>query len=417
MSTPIAYGIDFGTTNSAISIAYEGEAEMVPVGRQGGFTTRSMIYLDETGNHLVGDDAVQTFLVRGGHGSRLISSIKSGLTDESFTHTVGPDGTRHTLEDLVAILLRALKRQADHYCGTSVDRLVLGHPVVFAGAEGPGFARRQALAEKRLQQAAYRAGFHEVALVDESSAALQGEEMTRGNLMAVDFGGGTFDVSIMEVTPSSWPVVASQGAAIGGERFDAMLFDAKLSGPLGLDASYQHGMSKKYIRVPNSLRRMRTLDGILAMAAEGRGGIVLESWRDEVPIVHEIVNGGHAWAFYSAIESAKIALSDEAKSLIDFTRGGSGIAIHEDVSREEFDLIIGRDLDVIDATIDRALDEACRTAEDIDLVIRTGGSSQTPAFVERLAMRFGTRKVEERDAFDTVALGLGLKACELWGDG
>ena len=155
------------------------------------------------------------------------------MTDESFTSTVGPDGRRYRLEDLVAILMRALKRHADSYCGSSIDRVVLGHPVAFAGAEGPGFARRQALAERRLRSAAEAAGFRDISLVDESTAALEGEEATSGNLMAVDFGGGTFDVSIMTVTPTSWPVVASEGAAIGGEGFDSLLFDAKLSQPLG----------------------------------------------------------------------------------------------------------------------------------------------------------------------------------------
>lgn len=130
MSKPIAYGIDFGTTNSAISMAYDDEAEMVPLGKHGSFMMPSLVYLDETGNELVGEDAVQTYLVRGGRGGRLMSSLKSDLTDESFTSTVGPDGKRRTLEDLVAILLRDLKRQADRHCGWTVDQLVLGHPVV-----------------------------------------------------------------------------------------------------------------------------------------------------------------------------------------------------------------------------------------------------------------------------------------------
>lgn len=415
MSKPLAYGIDFGTTNSAISVAYSDSAEMVPLRRGGGFMMPSMVYLDETGNHLVGEDAIQTYLVRAGRGGRLISSLKSFLTDESFTSTIGPDGRTHTLEDLVAILLRALKRQADRELGSSVDRVVIGHPVVFVGAEGPGFAKRQARAEERLQRAAERAGFREVVLFDESSAALEGEPMNNGMLMSVDFGGGTFDVSVMAVTPTSWPVVATEGAAIGGERFDALLFDAKVAEPLGLKGAYPHGMSRKYIDVPSNLRRMRTLNGILTMSAEGRAGVVLESWRDELPVVHEIINGGHAWEFYRAIESAKIALSDQAKSVITFARRGTTISLHEDVTRDEFDGIIGRDLDVIDTTIDRALDHASCSAADIDLVVCTGGSSQVPAFVERLSRRFGAEKVEERDAFYTVALGLGLKASELWG--
>ena len=412
--TALAYGIDFGTTNSAISVASRGQAEMVPIGRRGSLIMPSMLYLDETGNHLVGDDAIQTFLVRGGSGGRLIASLKSVLTDETFTSTKGPDGRRYGLDDLVAILLRGLKRHADRHCGGSVDRLVLGHPVAFVGAEGAGFARRQALAEDRLYRGAEKAGFGQITLVDESSAALQGEEMSTGTLMSVDFGGGTFDVSIMIATPTSWPVVASEGAAIGGEGFDAMLFDAKLSKPLGLVESYRLGMGGKHLSVPVTLRGMRTLNGILAMSTEGRIKAILENWRDELPVVYDIIDGGHSWEFYKAIESAKIALSDEAKTTIRFARPSTRIAIHESVSREEFERLIARDLGVIDVTISRALGKAGLDEEGIDLVARTGGSSQIPAFIELLTRRFGHRKVEERDAFNTVALGLGLKAFELW---
>ena len=80
------------------------------------------------------------------------------------------------------------------------------------------------------------------------------------------------------------------------------------------------------------------------------------------------------------IEAAKIVLSDEAKSTIEFVRRGDRIAIHEGVSREEFERLISSSLDVIDATISRALRKAKFTEDDINLVIRTGGSSQNPCF-------------------------------------
>jgi hypothetical chaperone protein len=218
----------------------------------------------------------------------------------------------------------------------------------------------------------------------------------------------------MIATPTSWPVVASEGAAIGGEGFDAMLFDAKLSKPLGLVESYRLGMGGKHLSVPVTLRRMRTLNGILAMSTEGRVKAILENWGDELPVVYDIIDGGHSWEFYKAIESAKIALSEQAKTTIRFARPSTRIAIHESVSRAEFERLIARDLGVIDATISRALGKAGLDEEGIDLVARTGGSSQIPAFIELLTRRFGHHKVEERDAFNTVALGLGLKAFELW---
>ncbi len=123
--------------------------------------------------------------------------------------------------------------------------------------------------------------------------------------------------------------------------------------------------------------------------------------------------GGHAFNFFRAVENAKIELSSEAATSISFRR--PRINVQARVSRTDFEDLICRNLDRIDAQIERALRESDVKASDVDLVIRTGGSSRIPAFVERLADRFGEDRLAERDAFTTVALGLGIRACELWG--
>ncbi|MDP9334046.1 MAG: Hsp70 family protein [Actinomycetota bacterium] len=129
-------------------------------------------------------------------------------------------------------------------------------------------------------------------------------------------------------------------------------------------------------------------------------------------MAEEIIFGGHGYNFFRAIEDGKIAVSDTPQTTIAFSR--TRVSLSEPLTRHEFELLIGPNLDRVGEQIDRALTDANVNAHDVDLVIRTGGSSRIPAFVQSLAARFGPDKLAERDAFATVALGLGIRACQLW---
>jgi hypothetical chaperone protein len=417
VSRPIAYGIDFGTSNSSIAVGFDDGADIGVVSDQGGTVMPSIVYIDATRNELAGDDAVDNYIRFAADPSRarLMSSLKTFLTDRGLTHTDSDWGQRHTIPELVAIILRQLKRANDKRFGADVKRVVLGHPVLFAGASGPHFEELQEHAMMQLDAAARIAGFEEVAFLDEPTAALMGEDLDNGIIMAVDFGGGTFDVSIIALTPDSGDVLAIHGAAIGGELFDSLLFDAKVASELQLDREYV--INGKRIHVPSALRRMRTLHEIIAMVGDDTVrrafDYVGQAGGDPLGTVEEIIYGGHAYNFFRAIEGAKIELSSATKATIAFRRPRISVSIP--VARVEFETLLHRNLDRVDDQIERALKEANIDSGDVDLVVRTGGSSRIPAFVERLEGRFGARKLAERDAFSTVAVGLGIRACELWG--
>jgi hypothetical chaperone protein len=102
----------------------------------------------------------------------------------------------------------------------------------------------------------------------------------------------------------------------------------------------------------------------------------------------------------------------DPKTSVSFRRPRVGVSVP--VKRTEFESVIERNLAAVDGRIDSALLNAGVEADDIDLVIRTGGSSRIPLFVRRLEERFGAHKVAERDAFSTVSLGLASRAGELW---
>lgn len=414
MSSPIACGIDFGTSNSAISVAYPDGAHLVPLGANESDVMPSLVYLDSSRQRLAGFDAVRQYLVAGSFGStRLLASIKSSLADPNWTGTETPWGEWITPEELVAIVIGDLKRHAERYCGEEISSAVLGHPVLFDGADGPNGWERQELAKSRLDRAARLAGFRQTAFADESIAAVAAEHDMQGVLVGLDFGGGTFDVSVVSMEAGHRELLATHGAAIGGERFDSLLFDDALAEPLGLNSEYHY--NGKSLRIPRHLRRLGTLQGALTLVGDNRTRGILDNFRaagggHRLKAMNEIIFGGHGYLFFKELEGAKIELSSATKTRIRFNR--PGIAVNEKVTAQQFSRLIAPDLDRIDGVVASALSDAGVRAKQVENVVRTGGSSQIPAFVRRVHDRFGADKVTERDALATVALGLGLIGLE-----
>jgi hypothetical chaperone protein len=440
---PVAYGIDFGTTNSSIAVAYRDRVDIVPV--ESGDMAEilpSIIYLNRDRNRAAGQEAIEQFLVTGSQrtacgqcnlvhvfdrkresdcrqfqpgggcqNARLISGIKSDLSETDFisTHSWAID---FTMTDLVSVIVRRLKTAADRATGANVTRVVLGHPVVFVGAEGPNYRQRQALAEDRLRDAAEAAGFTEVVLLEEPAAAVINEDLREGIALAADFGGGTFDVAVIKFSPDGGDVISLAGVDVGGEQFDRLLFQAKVAPALHLNASYG-GRD-----LPNQFRaRMSTLSGLKTLLSDRNTASILSAYRrgpggHRLAAVENILYGGYAYQFYEAIEQAKIALSSEASTVINFHRPGIDISIP--VRREEFEHMIAKPMESVRAETIRALEDAGIGPESVSLVLRTGGSSSIPAFVRMLEDIFDPSVIQQRPVYTTVVHGLATYALGHW---
>ncbi len=338
--------------------------------------------------------------------SRLMGDLKSELTSESLqkTHSWATD---FELVDLVSFVLASLKNYADRHTGQDVTRAVIGHPIAFVGAEGDQFYERQELAENRLLEAALRAGFSEVELYPEPVAAVLDEVIDDGYLAAVDFGGGTFDIAVTSINAGEGEVVSMDGAAVGGCLFDRRIFENKVASRLGLYhrsvpgwfrsglsslETYKHVLTDRYtFQILNDLERLDRRAGSL---------------------VRSIVVGGQAYPFYKAIERAKIELSRSELAYIDFHSPQGDLSIT--LSRADLNRIVAPYLQTVEEQIMKALDKARIGPEQVTTVLRTGGSSRLGAFVEMLELLFGAAKVQEREAFTTVAYGLGVVAQERW---
>ena len=446
MSEAVGYGLDLGTSNSSIAIAYDDHVEVLEIypDRVMSASLPSISYLHRNSQRAAGVAAVQQFLITGpqrtgcqrcelvhrdvggawsdclqyrqGGGcldSRLISGLKSELSNPNFTHTHSW-AIDFELTDLVAITMRELKARADRVVGRTVNRVVVGHPVAFVGASGPHFERLQRLAEDHLVEAASTAGFDEIQLYSEPAAAVLGERLPDGYLVAVDFGGGTFDVAVIEAKDGEGHVTALHGAPVGGELFDGLIFDHKLAGPLGLRETY----GAKALPVPAwFVGQIRTMAGIKhlmnnPLTHDVVQGMLSKGRSDGSAIVEGIIFGGHAYAFYREIEDAKIRLSRDTTTSIEFHRPGLDLSIP--LTRTELDAMVAPYLDDVDAAIHLALEDSGVQPRDVTTVIRTGGSSLLALFIDRLEMMFGAEKIRERPVFTSVTHGLGLVAQQEW---
>jgi hypothetical chaperone protein len=425
---PIAYGIDFGTSNSAIAVAYDGGVEVVPAeSGLAGLTLASVAYLHRDGDRRAGEAAIARYLVQGHlrhsclhcplvrygaeteckqatrnggcQDTRLVTGVKRDLarTDFTATHSWARD---FELPELVSIVIDRLKRSADEATGADVRRVVLGHPVVFPGVEREG--RSQQVALDRLAEGARQAGFEEVELYPEPAAAVLGERLPEGNVLAVDFGGGTFDAAVIEVRAGRARTLALAGVDIGGERFDAALFETAVGPALGLTA------------LPNWLyNEMGSRSGVRQLLSDPGVPKVLDKvGGTAAEVARAILFEGHAWEFYKAVEEAKIRLSSEEATRLRFAR--RGVRLDVPLLRAHFEAVIREDLDEVERCLLRAVSEAGLEPGQVTTVLRTGGSSRLPSFQARLDALFGDR-VTDRDAFTAVAKGLGARAAELWG--
>lgn len=424
----IAYGIDFGTTNSAVAAAGGSGVQVIPTGAGGAPTLPSLVYLHRDGLRQAGGEGVRTFL-RSGHektdcwrcslapygwdtdcrqytkgggcnDARLLAGVKHDLAKPGFAGT-NSWATDFPVAALVGIVLARLKREADAATGSDVRRVVLGHPVVFAGADPDDLdgAHREAL--RRLREGALGAGFEEIQFLAEPTAAVIGEQDHHGVEVAVDFGGGTFDVAVVDSRTGSPRIAATGGVAIGGEILDGVLFESRVGPALGLDS------------LPNWLfNEMRTSSSVrLLMADPGIPMVLARLGGPASKVASALLFEGHAYDFYRTLEAAKIALSESEQVDVRYPALGLDLPIR----REAFETMIRPELDRVRLVIGQTLAQARIAAGEVDRVLLTGGSAQIPAFRRDLAATFGEGRLEQRDAFTTVVYGLGVRAQQIWG--
>ena len=351
-------GIDLGTTNSCVAVMEGGEAVVI-ANAEGNRTTPSVVAFSKTGERMVGQVAKRQAIT---NPDRTISSIKREMGSD---HKVNIDGKAYTPQEISAMILQKLKSDAEAYLGQPVTEAVITVPAYFTDAQ------RQAT-----KDAGKIAGLEVKRIINEPTAAALAYGVDKEQslkIMVYDLGGGTFDVSILEIDDGVIEVLATAGNnRLGGDDFDQCIM--------------------KYL-----VSEFKRTDGI-------------DLSGDKVAMQR----------LKEAAEKAKIELSGVTSSNINLpyiTADATGPK-HLDVTltRAKFNELTGHLVDATMGPVRQAMSDAGLKPSDLAKVLMVGGSSRIPAVVEAVKNFTGSEPFKGINPDECVAMGAALQAGVLTGD-
>ena len=351
-------GIDLGTTNSCVAVMEGGEAVVIP-NAEGNRTTPSVVAFSKTGERMVGQVAKRQAIT---NPDRTISSIKREMGSD---HRVSIDGKAYTPQEISAMILQKLKSDAEAYLGSPVTEAVITVPAYFTDAQ------RQAT-----KDAGKIAGLDVKRIINEPTAAALAygvDKEQAQKIMVYDLGGGTFDVSILEIDDGVIEVLATAGNnRLGGDDFDQCIM--------------------KYL-----VSEFKRTEGI-------------DLSGDKVAMQR----------LKEAAEKAKIELSGVTTSNINLpyiTADATGPK-HLDVTltRAKFNELTGHLVDATMGPVRQAMSDAGLKPSDLSKVLMVGGSSRIPAVVEAVKNFTGSEPFKGINPDECVPMGAALQAGVLTGD-
>jgi molecular chaperone DnaK len=354
-----AVGIDLGTTNSVVSVLEAGEPVVIP-NAEGGRTTPSIVGFSKTGEVLVGEVAKRQAIT---NPERTIRSVKRHM-GESWTIDI--DGTKYTAQEISARILMKLKRDAEAYLGDTVTDAVITVPAYFNDAQ------RQATKE-----AGTIAGLNVLRIVNEPTAAALAygldKDQKEETVLVFDLGGGTFDVSVLDIADGVFEVKSTSGDShLGGDDWD--------------DAVKQW----------------------LIKTFKDTEGVDLSADKMAVQRLQE------------ASEKAKIELStvQETQINLPFITATAEGPKHLDVklTRAKFNELTAHLVERCRKPFDQAIKDAGLTLDQIDHVILVGGSTRIPAVQELVTKVTGKEPNKTVNPDEVVAIGAAVQAGVLKGD-
>lgn len=419
----LSIGIDFGTTNTVVALAgASGPAHLVkfPAPERELFAFRSALSFyappDKPSDRTVeaGPWAIEAY-VEDPLETRFIQSFKSFSASESFTETQIL-GRRYVFEDLLSAFLLRLRDHAGGELAEMPKRVIVGRPVTFAGA-----APSESLALTRYEAAFKRLGFTEILYAYEPVGAaffFARELQEDATVLVGDFGGGTSDFSIIRFTREGGEIrstpLGRSGVGVAGDAFDYRIIDNLVSPELGKGSTYTS--FGKTLPIPNRYYSAFARWDQLALMRASRDmreirKLVREADEPEkIGRLVETLDENYGYLLYRSVSKLKEALSADEAAEFRFEAGD--ISIMRDVPRAEFEGWIAPELGLIEKAVDEALADAGLSADGIDRVFLTGGSSLVPAVRDIFHRRFPAEKIERGAELESIASGLALMGRE-----
>ncbi|MEY2478665.1 MAG: molecular chaperone DnaK [Actinomycetota bacterium] len=357
---PKAVGIDLGTTNSVVSVLEAGEPTVIP-NAEGGRTTPSVVAFSKSGEILVGEVAKRQAIT---NPDRTIRSVKRHMGETGWS--VDIDGKKYTPQEISARILQKLKRDAEAYLGDTVTQAVVTVPAYFDDAQ-----------RTATKEAGQIAGLEVLRIINEPTAAAlaygldkEGADQT---ILVFDLGGGTFDVSVLEIGEGVFEVKSTHGnTQLGGDDWDQRVIDwlvTEFKNKEGVDL----GADKM------ALQRLK-----------------------------------------EAAEKAKIELSAVQETTVNlpFITATSDGPKHldEKLTRAKFQELTADLVDACKVPFEQAIKDAGLTKSDLDHVILVGGSTRMPAIQDLVHQITGKEAHKGVNPDEVVAIGAAVQAGVLKGE-
>ncbi len=413
-----ALGIDFGTSNSTVGW-WRQDAEPLLTLEDGKTTLPSVIFFNtEERRPVYGRQALGEYL--DGYEGRLMRSLKSLLGSKLLKSETTVLGSALPFRELLGFFIGELKRRAEAQAGREFEQVVLGRPVFFVDDDPEADAEAAAT----LQAVAHKIGFKDVSFQYEPIAAAFDYErtVTREELvLIVDIGGGTSDFSLVRLAPERRErnnreddILATGGVHIGGTDFDKQL---NLAGVMPL-FGYGSRMKSDAL-MPTShhlnLATWHTINAVYAQKAQ----LALKNMRYDIMDPTGIdrllslteQRAGHWLAMQ--VEDSKIALTEQDSRHIDLSRVEPGLIAELD--RALFEQAIEALLARIGEGVDDLLQRAGVSADAVDTLFFTGGSSGVPALRQCVAQRLPNARIADGDSFGSIGSGLAIEAMRRYG--
>ena len=352
-------GIDLGTTNSCVAVMEGGEAVVI-ANSEGSRTTPSVVGFQKDGQRLVGQIAKRQAVA---NAERTVVSIKRHMGSD---YKVDIDGKKYSPQEISAMILSKLKKDAESYIGSPVTDAVITCPAYFTDSQ------RQAT-----KDAGRIAGLNVLRVINEPTAAALAYGLNKDDkphkVIIYDLGGGTFDVSIMDIGDGVFEVLATNGNnMLGGDDFDKKIIDYLV----------ENFKAKEGVDLSKDKLAMQRLK--------------------------------------EAAEKAKIELSSLTSTNINIpfitAVGSDAKHMDETLTRQKFDALTS---DLVEMTIKplrQAMSDAKLTYKDIEKVILVGGSTRIPAVVEKVKQETGKEPFKGINPDECVAMGAAIQGGVLSGD-
>ncbi len=356
---PKAVGIDLGTTNSVVAVLEGGDPVVIP-NAEGGRTTPSVVAFSKTGEVLVGEVAKRQAIT---NPDRTIRSVKRHM---GTSWTIDIDGKKYTPQEISARILAKLKRDAEAYLGDTISQAVITVPAYFDDAQ-----------RTATKEAGQIAGLEVLRIINEPTAAALAygldKEAEDQTVLVFDLGGGTFDVSILEIGEGVFEVKSTAGNThLGGDDWDQRIID---------------WMVKSF---------------------KDNEGVDLSSDKMAMQRLKE------------AAEKAKIELSSSLETMINlpFITATSEGPKHLEMklTRARFQELTADLVDACKGPFEQAIKDAGLSTSDIDHVVLVGGSTRMPAIQELVVSLTGKEPHRGVNPDEVVAVGAAIQAGVLKGE-